>query len=121
MTVGTIDQWVVNAAEPASLARFWALVLGGEPVDRDDGWALIEGDPDTGRSQISFQPDPAPKTGRNRLHLDVRVTDIAAATEVVVGHGAVPVGGAVTDEQGSFQVLRDPEGNEFCLVAPVPR
>ncbi len=30
--------------------------------------------------------------------------------------GAVRVGGLVVDEQGSFQVLRDPEGNEFCFV-----
>ncbi|WP_116244633.1 VOC family protein [Nocardiopsis sp. FIRDI 009] len=119
MTVGTVDQWVVNAAAPADLARFWAFVLGGEPVERSDGWAYVEGA--EGRPRLSFQPDPAPRTAPNRVHLDVRVDDIPAATEAVVARGAVAVGGAVTDAQGSFQVLRDPEGNEFCLVVPAAR
>ncbi|RKS06824.1 putative enzyme related to lactoylglutathione lyase [Nocardiopsis sp. Huas11] len=121
MTVGHLDQWVVNAADPSTLARFWAFVLGGEAVTRPDGWAFVEGDRDAGRPRLSFQPDPAPKDGRNRIHTDVRVADIAAATESVLARGAERVGGLVTDAQGSFQVLRDPEGNEFCLVAPRAR
>ncbi|WP_435110701.1 VOC family protein [Nocardiopsis synnemataformans] len=119
MTVGTVDQWVVNAAEPHILARFWAFVLGGESVLRDDGWAYVEGA--GGAHRLSFQPDPKPKTGRNRIHLDVRVDDIAAATDAVVTRGASRRGVPVTDEQGSFQVLFDPEGNEFCLVEPAAR
>ncbi|MCY9786787.1 VOC family protein [Nocardiopsis sp. EMB25] len=116
MTVGTVDQWVVNAADPAALARFWAFVLGGEPVERSDGWAYVEGV--EGRPRLSFQPDPAPRAAPNRVHPDVRVDDIPAATEAVVGRGATVGGDVVTDAQGSFQVLRDPEGNEFCLVSP---
>ena len=150
MTVGKLDQWVVNAADPQALARFWAFVLGGDAVARGDGdeccgrrpsveggspipreahsgamagdgWAFVEGDPGVGRPRLSFQPDPAPKDGRNRIHIDVRVADIAAATEAVVARGAERVGEVVTDDQGSFQVLRDPEGNEFCVVAPTAR
>ena len=30
--------------------------------------------------------------------------------------GARRVAGVVVDEQGSFQVVQDPEGNEFCFV-----
>ncbi|MFI6576781.1 VOC family protein [Nocardiopsis sp. NPDC050513] len=119
MPVGTVDQWVVNAADPAALARFWAFVLGGEPVARGDGWAFVEGT--GGRPRISFQPDPRPRTGPGRIHLDVRVHDLPAATEAVVGRGASRVGGVVTDDEGSFQVLRDPEGHEFCLVVPLAR
>ncbi|NYH52684.1 hypothetical protein HNR06_002273 [Nocardiopsis arvandica] len=36
-----MDQWVVNAAEPYLLARFWAFVLGGEPVARPDGSRIL--------------------------------------------------------------------------------
>ena len=50
--------------------------------------------------------------------MDVRVDDIAEAIERLRGRGATAVGTMVTDEQGSFQILRDPEGNEFCLVRP---
>ncbi|MFD6952395.1 glyoxalase [Nocardiopsis sp. TSRI0078] len=119
MTVGTVDQWVVNAAEPYLLARFWAFVLGGEPVARPDGWAYVAGA--EGRPRLSFQPDPGPGTGRNRIHMDVRVDDIAEAADAVVAGGAGRRGGPVTDGQGTFQVLLDPEGNEFCLVEPSAR
>ncbi|MFW6639333.1 VOC family protein [Nocardiopsis algeriensis] len=119
MALGTVDQWVVNAADPSALARFWAFVLGGEPVDREDGWAFVEGA--AGRPRLSFQPDPAPKAERNRLHLDVRVDDIASAAAAVTAHGGRLRGKTVTDAQGSFQVAHDPEGNEFCLVFPAGR
>ncbi|MEV4437644.1 hypothetical protein AB0K09_01285 [Streptomyces sp. NPDC049577] len=34
----------------------------------------------------------------------------------VSGHGSERVGETVTDDQGAFQAMRDPEGNEFCFV-----
>lgn len=119
MSLGTVDQWVVNAVEPSALARFWAFLLGGEPVDRADGWARVEGAP--GLPRLSFQPTLEPKAGPNRVHLDVRVENITEAVEQLRERGATAVGDMVTDEQGSFRVLRDPEGNEFCLVRPSGR
>ncbi|PSK86892.1 hypothetical protein CLV63_1339 [Murinocardiopsis flavida] len=116
MAWGAVEQIVVDAADPAALARFWAVLLGGEPVDRDDGWSVIGGGP--GRPRVSFQPVPEPKARKNRLHLDIAAADIPAATAALVTAGAIAVGAQVTDEQGTFQVLRDPEGNEFCLAWP---
>ncbi|CAM4143357.1 VOC family protein [Nocardiopsis rhodophaea] len=120
MPLGRTEQIVINAADPARVARFWAVVLGGTVVDRPDGWSYIEGT--TGaewRPRLSFQPDSAATTNRDRLHLDIRVDDIATATAGATAAGATAVGAAVTDAQGSFQVLRDPEGNAFCFVMPV--
>jgi predicted enzyme related to lactoylglutathione lyase len=68
---------------------------------------------------MSFQPVPEPKAVKNRLHLDVEVHDIEDEAVRCVGLGASRVGSVVTDESGSFQVMLDPEGNEFCLVTPV--
>lgn len=118
MSLGTVDQWVVNAVAPSALARFWAFVLGGEVRDREDGWAVLRGA--RGLPRLSFQPTAQAKHAPNRIHLDVLVQDIDEAVRAAAERGAVPVGEAVTDEQGSFQVLRDPEGNEFCLVKPAP-
>jgi predicted enzyme related to lactoylglutathione lyase len=59
---------------------------------------------------------PEPKAVKNRLHLDIEVRDIAEATARAIELGATASGGVQTDEQGSFQVLLDPAGNEFCLV-----
>ncbi|XVV05284.1 VOC family protein [Actinosynnema sp. CA-248983] len=110
-----LDQVVVDCLEPAALVRFWAGLLGGEPVLRAHGWAHVE---PPGWPRISFQPVPESKAVKNRLHLDILVDDISAAVGKAVALGARVVGDVVTDEQGSFQVLLDPEGNEFCFVHP---
>jgi predicted enzyme related to lactoylglutathione lyase len=108
-----LQQIVVDSRDPARLVRFWAALLGGEPVDRALGWSHVE-PPESPR--MSFQPVPESKSIKNRLHLDVEVEDIALATARCVGLGATKIGEVVTDESGSFQVVLDPEGNEFCLV-----
>jgi hypothetical protein len=104
---------VVDALDPARLARFWAGLLGGEPVARAMGWSHV--DP-PGFMRIAFQPVPEEKVVKNRLHLDVEVKSIAATVARAEGLGASRMGGLVTDESGSFQVMVDPEGNEFCFV-----
>ncbi|MCF2532743.1 GNAT family N-acetyltransferase [Yinghuangia soli] len=109
-----LDEIVVNCAEPYPLAVFWSRVLGGEPVDRDPAWAYVDA---PNRPRLAFQRVPEPKQpGRNRLHLDVLVTDIPAATEALELIGAAREGKIVRDALGAFQILLDPEGNEFCLV-----
>ncbi|MDA2806410.1 VOC family protein [Nocardiopsis suaedae] len=115
MSTAAFDQIVVNAAAPVELARFWGGVLGVDPVDRGDGWSYLPSAP--GRPRISFQPDPEPAPGRFRFHLDVRVDDIADAARGAQDRGATVEGPVVTDEQGSFQRMLDPEGNVFCLTS----
>src|SRR4051812_49862224 len=110
-----LRQIVVDSRDPARLVRFWAALLGGAPVDRALGWSHVQ-PPDSPR--MSFQPVPEPKALKNRLHLDVDVPDIEAAAVRCAELGASRVGEVVTDESGSFQVMLDPEGNEFCLVIP---
>ncbi|MFE2751160.1 VOC family protein [Actinosynnema sp. NPDC059335] len=110
-----LNQIVVDCPDPSRLVRFWAGLLGGEPVLRAHGWAHVV---PPGWPRLSFQPVPEPKAVKNRLHLDIDVPDIAAATRRATGLGATALGGVHTDEQGSFQVLRDPAGNEFCFVTP---
>ena len=103
----------LDCAEPARLAAFWAGVLGGEPVARDPDWHVL--DP-PGRTRLAFQRVPEGKSAKNRLHLDVAVDDLALATAAAESLGATRVGPVHDDEAGSFQVLTDPEGNEWCLV-----
>ncbi|MFO7590707.1 MAG: VOC family protein, partial [Acidimicrobiia bacterium] len=54
--------------------------------------------------------------GKNRLHLDVNVRVITAAIARTVELGATAVGDVVEEDDGRFQVMQDPAGNEFCLV-----
>ncbi|MEV6684209.1 VOC family protein [Streptomyces sp. NPDC051578] len=112
---GHVQQIVVDCHEPKELVRFWARLLGGEPVHRGRGWSHVEL---SGSVRLAFQPVPEAKTVKNRLHLDIAVDDVEAAAGEAVGLGARRLGPVVTDDQGSFQAMLDPEGNEFCLVSP---
>jgi predicted enzyme related to lactoylglutathione lyase len=113
--MGRLDEIVVDCAQPARLVRFWAALLGGCPVDRAADWSYV--DPPGGQPRLAFQAVPEGKQGRkNRLHLDIDVADIALVRAALVELGAEAVGEVQTDAQGAFQVMLDPEGNEFCLV-----
>jgi len=116
--IGTIDEVVIDCADPGLLARFWAGVLGGEPQARDDDWHYLV---PPGWTQLSFQRVPEAKGVKNRLHLDVLVDDIEAATRQAEALGATRLGPVHADGPGTFQVLQDPEGNEWCVVKPNPR
>jgi hypothetical protein len=115
--IGSIDEVVVDCANPGPLAAFWSGVLGGEARERDPNWWYL--DP-PGWTRLAFQRVPEAKTAKNRLHLDVEVTDIAAATAAAESIGARRLGQIHADTAGSFQVLLDPEGNEWCVVRPGP-
>ncbi|MDI2036232.1 VOC family protein [Paenarthrobacter nitroguajacolicus] len=113
--IGRIDEVVVDCRNPAALAQFWSLVLGGTPEHRSEDWSYI--DP-PGWTRLAFQRVPEVKQVKNRLHIDVLVKDVPQAADTAVALGAVRVGSMHRDSPGSFQVLLDPEGNEWCVVRP---
>jgi len=113
--IGRIEEVVVDCADPRVLAQLCSAVLGGAPCARDESWHYV--DP-PGWTRLAFQEVPEAKIVKNRLHLDVGVSDIVAATRQAKVLGAQRVGGIQGDTAGSFQVLLDPEGNEWSLVQP---
>lgn len=77
------------------------------------------------RPDIFFLKVPEPKTVKNRVHLDVKVgagRPEAQRRERIEQTAArlTEAGGAVLrrvdDAEGFWLVMRDPEGNEFCVV-----
>ncbi|MEU2112656.1 VOC family protein [Streptomyces sp. NPDC019507] len=108
-----VEEIVFDCAEPSALARFWAELLGGEAVERSADWAYV--DP-PGFVRVAFQRVPEGKTVKNRLHLDVGAGDVDSAAAWAARLGATPAGAVATDDYGRFQVMLDPEGNEFCFV-----
>lgn len=79
-----------------------------DPYDENSGTGL-------GR-RLLFQRAPEPKTVKNRLHIDVHTPPGERDTEAerLVGLGA-RILRAVDEQGGSWLVLADPEGNEFCV------
>ena len=103
----------VDCHDPAGLAGWWGRLLGGEVEVDDDGDATLR---TAGGLAVDFGRVPESKTVKNRLHLDLRSTDLAEATAQAVALGATRADDIY--DGGRWQVLRDPEGNEFCLLRP---
>jgi Glyoxalase-like domain len=119
--IGWIREIVMNCADPWALARFWAGLLGGTPVEWYPGWVTIEPPPHGQR--LSFQASTAPQTaGSVLIHFDVLVEDLMAAHDRVVAAGAILTDERVSPRPGpagqpvSWRVYRDPAGHPFCLV-----
>ncbi|WFE21365.1 VOC family protein [Solwaraspora sp. WMMD937] len=111
------SQWenlVVDAHDPARLARWWAQALGYQIVHEASDEVEIRRSPDQPPGLI-FVPVPESKQLKNRLHIDLRPTDQAAEVERLVDMGAR----RVDIDQGdvTWMVLADPEGNEFCVLS----
>jgi predicted enzyme related to lactoylglutathione lyase len=106
-----------DANDPLRLARFWAATLHWDIDDEtDDEIELVP--TDGTRFQLSFFPVPEPKTGKNRIHLDLVSESRKHQSEMVdrlvaLGARRVDVGQA---SDADHVVLADPEGNEFCVV-----
>ncbi|MEU2876549.1 MULTISPECIES: VOC family protein [unclassified Streptomyces] len=79
-----------------------------DPYDLERGTGL-------GR-RLLFQRVPEPKSGKNRLHLDLHPGEDRRAREVerLEALGA-SVLRHVKEPAGEWTVLTDPEGNEFCV------
>lgn len=76
--IGWIREIVMNCADPWALARFWAELLVGIPVEWYAGWVTIEPPPHGQR--LSFQASTAPRaSGTALVHFDVLVEDLASA------------------------------------------
>ena len=141
----TAVQFVIDCADPARLAVFWSTALGyvvQPPPPGFDSWeafltemgvpesewnsasAVI--DPEGKGPRIFFQRVPEPKTVKNRVHIDLNVggehgtpfeerkerVDAEAARLAAVGATVV---GPMEQRGEYWVVLRDPEGNEFCV------
>ena len=108
------EQLVVDAVDPVTLGRWWADALGWVIVDDDPDEFEIRAEPDR-LPGLLFAAVPEPKRAKNRLHLDLRPTDQQAAVARLLALGAQRADVGQGDE--SWVVLRDPEGNEFCVLS----
>jgi hypothetical protein len=107
---------VIDCRDPRAQARFWSAALDQPVLLEEDGEVIVGADPDT-YPGLCFLAVPGAKTVKNRLHIDLNPDDQDAEVARLEALGArrVDIG------QGpdvSWVVLADPEGNEFCVLAP---
>jgi predicted enzyme related to lactoylglutathione lyase len=101
------------------VAEFWCGVLGYEPQQRDEAWAAA--DPREDGPELFFHRMPKSPTIELPIHLDVNVPDREHEVRRLLELGAKLVE-TKTTEAGelveTFTVMRDPEGNGFCVQGP---
>ena len=111
------SQWanlVIDAEDPARLARWWGEALGYQVIHEAPDEVEIAPSLDH-TPALTFVPVPEAKKGKNRLHLDLRPDDQDAEVERLVDMGARHVDVGQGEDVG-WVVLADPEGNEFCVL-----
>ena len=122
--MGLIHEIVFDCNKPAELAKFWAEILDGyavRPYDEDetDRLAALGLTPETDTTVMVDGPGPSicfqNVDGRvydnNRVHFDIEIDDRSAEVERLKEAGAT-----LDRVLPTFTVMRDPEGNQFCLV-----
>jgi Glyoxalase-like domain len=122
--MATIREIVFDCESAPKLARFWAELLDGysvRPYDQAEVDRLAklglapETDPtvlvDGPGPILCFQQVPDRKYEANRVHLDISVADRRQEIQKVRA-----LGGEVIRETPEYTVMRDPEGNQFCLA-----
>lgn len=141
-TGATLGNITFYADDPRRLAAFWSDVFGypraewGDELTAqlkaagltDDDLASrgLAEDPAGVGPSLFFHHADGPKTGRNRLHLDITVTEGADDPHERLEHEKdrlVALGASVVrlvDQQWGpwpehYYQMRDPEANEFCL------
>jgi predicted enzyme related to lactoylglutathione lyase len=119
-----------SCAEPRELGRFWAEALGwpDEPIDegflqqlRDLGVGehelsgfYVTRPAGGGRPRFLFQRREKSRPESYPIHLDFSTEDREAEVERLTRAGATVVE-TKTGTNVTFTVLRDPEGNPFCI------
>jgi len=109
---------VVDCADPRAMARFWDQAMDWTLHKVTDHNAVLRSAKGVG-PYLQFLRTPDVKTVWNRVHLDVRPypgddREAEAARLRTLGATAIDLG----QSDVPWTVLADPEGNEFCLLAP---
>jgi len=111
----------VDCSDAEELAAFWERFLGYARRSGADGSPYVtleRQDEDVdGPPLLTFQTVPEPKTAKARIHLDLFVQ---AAQPFVAEMEAAGASLLSRTEAGDWttRVLRDPAGNEFCVIGP---
>jgi len=104
----------LDGADHQRLADWWCAAMGYEhdtPAGRDPAGPVLIVDPTGDGPRIWVNPAPEPKTVKNRMHHDV-----VGDTDALLALGATLL--RRRDDEVHWDVLADPEGNEFCVFAP---
>jgi predicted enzyme related to lactoylglutathione lyase len=109
---------VLDCSDADALVPFWELALDYVLSDKLDEYrVLVPRDASKDGPVLALASVPEPKSGKNRMHLDCHPDDPEAHITRLRRLGATIVGERVERFGHWWQVMADPEGNEFCVTA----
>ena len=117
-----ISHTTFDATDAYAQSVWWGRVLGmaEDPQDPNEPEhkECIIFSPD-GRTRLLFIEVPDAKTElKNRMHFDLRPTDVTREEELerLTGLGATLVADRRRPDGSGWFTVADPEGNEFCIL-----
>ncbi len=144
--MATKIQIVFDCSDPDRLAKFWASALGYKLQDPPKGYRSWEEflqktgipedewnsasavvDPSGAGPRIYFQRVPEGKIVKNRVHLDLNVSEspdtsledrkqrVNVEVERLLKEGATIYQPGAVENGEYWVVMQDPEANEFCV------
>lgn len=117
MSTGPIAAVVVDCLDPRAMARFWGEAVGWTEHRATDDFATLRSPEGVG-PYLEFVRTPDASVW-HRLHMDMlpqRDDDQAAEVARLLSLGATM--SEVGQGDAAWVVLADPEGNQFCVLAP---
>jgi predicted enzyme related to lactoylglutathione lyase len=108
-----------SCADPKRLAEFWSALLDYEPAPAGDSWTAT--DPRGEGAPLLFNRMEKSQTIELPIHLDINVPDREAELERVLQLGGRLVqtkAHTIGELSETWTVMRDPEGNGFCIQSP---
>ncbi|GAA1768399.1 VOC family protein [Luedemannella helvata] len=115
---GPIASVILDCVDPQTMLRFWSQATDWPVYKVTDYSAVLRSAAGVG-PYLQFLRTPDPKTGWNRVHLDIRPypgDDLEAEAEKLRSLGATDID--LSGSNVTWMVFADPEGNEFCLLSP---
>jgi predicted enzyme related to lactoylglutathione lyase len=100
------------------VGSFWSEVLG-RPLDHGSNAGFVSiGGGDSERTEPAwyFEKVPEQKTAKNRVHVDLVDPDPLAVDRIVALGASIVGAHEIGGGRHRWTVLRDPEGNEFCIA-----
>lgn len=106
---------VLDCRDPQGLAPFWEGALGYVRLSAVENYVVLVPRGDRG-PKLLLQKVPEPKSGKNRMHLDIVTPTVEQVVARLEQLGAKRISPGIVAEHGShWVVMNDPEGNEFCV------
>jgi len=111
--IGTLYAMVIDVNDLETCGAFWSQILGADVLFQDDNYLRLGGQGE--RPTLLLQKVSERQQGKNRVHIDLDVSDLEASVQRVQELGGRELQ-AVSEYGIEWVVMADPDGNAFCLI-----